>query len=144
MGEIIIPTRYKNKISQNLSYPVGAKEVSEALVSVPQFSELELRFFSYRFYPYWKRGNYEFLGVQFSTPVLHDGWSEWQIEVQPVPRVLRHRFHQYILEIALPQMAKWLVERAGAEQGQGVAFSYDEKSDEFITRSFESLQPLRI
>jgi hypothetical protein len=42
MDELIIPTRFKKKIPQKLSYPVGAKEVSDARISVPQFGELGL------------------------------------------------------------------------------------------------------
>ena len=111
MDELIIPTRFKKKIPQKLSYPVGAKEVSDALISVPQFGELGLCFS----YSGWK---HQFLEVRFWSPPMHEGWSEWQIEVGPVPRLVRHRFHEYIVETALPRMAAWLVEHAGLAQGQ--------------------------
>ena len=40
----LIPTRSKGKISQLLSYPIGAERVSSALASVPQYKELVLHF----------------------------------------------------------------------------------------------------
>src|SRR5271163_3330248 len=96
--QLIIPTRFKGKVSQNLSYPAGAKEVSEALISVPQFSELQLSFWTFQFRHEWPRGDYVFL--EFGPTSL---WpTHWLIEVKPVPRVMRHRFHQYIAETALP------------------------------------------
>lgn len=112
---VIIPTRLKAKISQNLSYPVGAKEVSDALISVPQFSELQLCFWTYQFHHEWRRGNYDFLRLGSAS----FGEAEWEVRVHPVPRLVRYGFHQYIVETALPQMAKRLVERAGKELGQG-------------------------
>jgi hypothetical protein len=71
------------------------------------------------------------------------GW--WQIVVQPVPRVLRHRFRQYIIETALAQIAHWLNERAQLKQrGNDVlTFFYDEKSEEFTPRQRTHLEPLR-
>lgn len=87
----------------------------------------------------------EFLEVRFWSPPMHEGWSEWQIEVGPVPRLVRHRFHEYIVETALPRMAAWLVEHAGLAQGQRGALQlfYDERGDEFLARSSTDLQPLR-
>ncbi|MGH1365626.1 MAG: hypothetical protein ACRBF0_18835 [Calditrichia bacterium] len=43
---MLIPTSYKAKISRELSYPVGAKMVSEGLNGCPQFEELELWFWA--------------------------------------------------------------------------------------------------
>jgi len=40
----MIPTRYKQKLPKDLSYPLGAKEVSQALAAVPQFDSLILMF----------------------------------------------------------------------------------------------------
>jgi hypothetical protein len=59
---------------------------------------------------------------------------------------MRHRFHEYIVGTALPQMAKWLVENAGTVEGQAasLAFFYDEEKDEFVGKSLARLQPLRI
>jgi hypothetical protein len=36
----------------------------------------------------------------------------WEIIVQPVPRLIRNRIKQYILNSALPQILRWLAERA--------------------------------
>jgi len=140
--KLIIPTLHKEKISQSLSYPVGAKDVSEALVSVPQFGDLQLNFWTYQFRNRWPSGDYVFLRVG-AAPFRQ---TQGEIEVQPVPRVMRHRFHEYIVGTALAQMAKWLVEGAAVAPGQegSLVFSYDEKGDEFITQSFASRQSLRI
>ena len=40
----MIPTRYKSKLPGDLSYPLGAQAVSEALAGVPQFDALTLTF----------------------------------------------------------------------------------------------------
>jgi len=42
--EQIIPTQHKSKIPHTLSYPIGAKAISEALWGVPQFPELTVHF----------------------------------------------------------------------------------------------------
>jgi hypothetical protein len=70
--------------------------------------------------------------------------SRWEVIVQPVPRILRHRINQYILETALPQVARWLDERANLVQ-RGcdlLAFFYDEKTEEFISRPLTRLEPV--
>ena len=41
---IIIPTRFKAKISHELSFPIGAEKISIALASVPQLAQLVLHF----------------------------------------------------------------------------------------------------
>jgi hypothetical protein len=148
--QVIIPTRYKSKIAQYLSYPIGAEQISAALAAAPQFGELELCFCSNQFNREWRRGNYQFLRAwHYKSHGLINpsvrARSDWEINVQPVPRILRHRIHQYIVETALPQMAHWLVELSKLQQGGGASltFMYDEKGEEFITRRFTGLAPLR-
>jgi hypothetical protein len=152
----IVPTASKAKISHHLSYPVGAEAVSLALASAVQLPELKLRFYSR--YDLWLRsGHYEFLRVEYLNnarpaqefPILwlhgRPPQYRWEIVVQPVPRLVRHRIKQYILESALREISGWLFDRAKlAQQGSDIlAFFYDEKVEEFQTRPLTRLEPLR-
>ena len=153
---ILIPTLSKTKISRNLSYPIGAEHISAALASTVQLPRLKLHFYS-GFDIGLRRGHYEFLRVEYlnsASPAekwpISSLWKrppqwQWEIVVQPVPRVFRHRIKQYILDAALHQIADWLVERVQLTQhGSDIlAFFYDEKSDEFIARPLTQLEPLR-
>jgi hypothetical protein len=155
--QIVIPTLSKAKISRYLSYPIGAEHISEALASVPQFAELKLLFYSSKFHTPLRRGDYEFLRVEYlNNTKSGEKWpianlygrppqGRWEIAVQPVPRVLRHRIKQYILDSALPQVRHWLVERAQlVQQGSDLlAFFYDEKIEECVLRHATNLEPVR-
>ena len=95
--ERMIPTRYKDKIPHTLSYPVGAKVISEALTGVPQFAELTVAF---RFWNQLARHHgtatpYRVVEAQFSGPHRHFSSSKqmegfhcprWTISVDAVPR----------------------------------------------------------
>jgi len=119
-----VPTASKAKISHHLSYPIGAEAVSLALASAAQSPELKLRFYFWS--DLWLRsGHYEFLRVEYlnnATPAeefpmlrLHKRPPQyrWEIVVQPVPRLVRHRIKQYILESALPAaQTRYLLIRA--------------------------------
>lgn len=152
----IIPTLSRAKISHHLSYPIGAAAASMALASVAQLPELKLHFY------FWsdnalRRGHYEFLRVEYLNNASHaEEWPiwhlykrppqfRWEIVVQPVPRVNRHRINEYILEKALPQVGSWLSERTGlSQQGSDMlTFFYDEKVEGFESRPLTRLEPLR-
>jgi len=153
---IIIPTSSKTKISRSLSYPIGAKHVSVALASTVQIPELKLHFYS-GFDIGLRKGHYEFLRVEYLNNARPaEKWpvtslykrppqSRWEIVVQPVPRVIRHRIRRYTLDHALAQIKHWLDQRAQlAQQGNDIlTFFYDEKSEEFIARQLTRLEPLR-
>jgi hypothetical protein len=91
-----------------------------ALAAAPQLPELILHFRSDR----WNQvrfGHYPFLSVTYSgknwgyNPVALSGVpliNKWEIEVNPVPRTVRHRIQHYILDSALPQIRQWLDQRA--------------------------------
>jgi hypothetical protein len=154
--QFIIPTLWRAKISRNFSYPIGAKLVSEALASTVQLPELKLHFYS-GFGIGLRSGHYEFLRVEYLNNARPaEKWPisnlygrppqwQWEIVVQPVPRVLRHRIKQYILKTALPQITHWLGERTRLnQQGSDIlAFFYDEKTEEFTPRPLIHLEPLR-
>src|SRR5947208_8762435 len=93
--QFVIPTASRVKISQKLSYPVGAERVSVALASVPQLAELKLHFYS-GFDVQLRSGHYEFLRVEYLNSARpSEEWpisslykraeqSRWEIVVQPV------------------------------------------------------------
>ncbi len=152
-----IPTISKTRISRHLSYPIGAEPLSESLALVPQFGELRVLFYSSKYHTPLRSKEYEFLRVEYLNgaksqeqwPIMNL-WGRplqgrWEIAVQPVPRVLRHRIKQYILDSALPQMRNWLVERAqSVQRGSDIlAFLYSEETEECIPRYIANLEPLR-
>ncbi|MGA1982602.1 MAG: hypothetical protein ABSG84_09010 [Acidobacteriaceae bacterium] len=153
---VVIPTMSKVKISKDLSYPIGAEAISRAVEGVRQFPLLRLRFH------YWsdnsfRRGEYEFLRVEYLdgvTPPYHPPVTplyqrppqyRWEIVVQPVPRVHRHRIKTYIVESALGAVREWLLQRDDFVQNGSdiLAFFYEEKLDEFKTYRVENLEPVR-
>jgi hypothetical protein len=151
----VIPTMSKAKISHLLSYPVGAEMVTRALDGVPQMNQLALQFY------HWtdnalRRGNYEFLRVEYlkgvapaeeypiflyrRPPLVQ---YQWEILVQPVPRIKRHNIRTYIGETALAAIKNWLMERAElkARGSTVLAFFFDEEKDEITMHQIERLEP---
>jgi len=154
--EFVIPTFSKTRISQSLSYPIGAELITQALAAVPQLSALRLRFFNSRFDHAFRRGHYEFLRVEYLNDArpVHEWplylWSrpqqsKWEVLVQPVPRRVRHAVRLFIVDSAFPQVAEWLLERAQlCQRGNDVlAFFYDEQSEECIARRLTRLEPIQ-
>jgi hypothetical protein len=97
---VTIPTRIKDKISHELSFPIGAERVSIALASVKQLPQLVLDFCSDRFGQV-RLGHEAFLSVRYSgrekpvNPISsYSGVAfnnKWGIVVRPVSRTFRHR-----------------------------------------------------
>ena len=148
---VIIPTRSKRKISHELSFPIGAEQISIALAAVEQLPELVLDFSS-DYFNRVRSGHYPFLRVMHSggekpvnpisgVPLV----SEWEIAVWPVPRVLRHRIRQYILDTGLPQIRQWLDQRVHlAHSGnESLIFFFDETKEEFVLEQDARVQPIR-
>jgi len=152
---IIIPTRYKAKISHDLSFPVGAEKISKALSDTPQIRELILHFNSDRWHQVaYKR--YACIGVMHSSrrAAMADMhldaagvplFSEWEIDVHPVPRICRHRIQRYIVDHALTEMRDWLRKRAEIPLlgEESLKFFFDEERDEFSSEVNEQLHPQR-
>lgn len=120
---VVIPTVSKTKISRDLSYPVGAESISKSLWDTFQISLLRLQFY-FMFDHDLRRGRYEFLRVEYlnnaqpaeNYPVkllyLRPPQYRWEIVVQPVPRIYKHRIKQYIMDSALAEIKEWLEQRA--------------------------------
>lgn len=153
--EKIIPTRYKSRIPHTHSYPVGAKDISDALRGVPQYSELSVHF------SFWNRlarnhgtaTPYYVIDVLYSGPTRafsgsrtieeQSGDPRWLVTVHAVPRSLRRAIHAKVLAEALPAIRSWLVANlhsTNREGRHGVTFSLDELKNELIVE--ETASPL--
>jgi hypothetical protein len=159
---VIIPTLSRSKIPRNLSYPIGAEAISEVLGPVPQFSDLKVIFFLSKFDVSVRSGRYaqpcyEFIRVEYlkdakpgekwpiKSPYGRPPRNQWEIVVQPVPRILRHRITKYTIESALPMIRDWLMDRSQLMQSGSelLAFFYDEGLEEFVPRKLSGLEPTR-
>src|SRR5450755_3121387 len=138
----IIPTAMRSKIPHTLSYPVGAKIISEGLVGVPQFSDLTVEFW------FWNQlarhhgttTPYRVIQAQYSGPLRFFSASKrmetqgyyrprWKVSVDAVPRVLRNPIKNKIVAEALPALKSWLVANPHSterEGGHGLVFTFDE------------------
>jgi hypothetical protein len=126
MDNELIPTKWKDDLPKQLSYPIGAELVSQYLKGIPQYAELELRF-SFHTGDLHSILNAEIIEVMdamyrkiekslsFSRSPEDNKWLNpyWAISVYPVPSHLRHRIRQACIDIGLPKMREWLnTERA--------------------------------
>ncbi len=152
----IIPTASKAKIHNRLSCPIGAEQISKALAATVQFSSIQLRFHA-------SLGDglsifKEFLRVEYLNDVqAPQQWpifplyprpdqSRWELVVQPVRRSFRHEVKDYILSVALPDIDRWLIERAELNQkGSDILafFSDDSSANGFARHHLTRLEPLR-
>lgn len=152
----IIPTGHRAKIPKALSYPLGAKIISEALAGVPQFNYLNVNF------RYWNRlarhhGTeipYQVMEARYTGPLRFFSASKsmfeqgyysptWEITVFAVPRSLRHLLQSKLVTEALPSIRAWLttnphsVEREG---GHSLMFSFDEMKDELTSNEESTIE----
>lgn len=152
--ERIIPTRMKRKIAHDLSYPLGAEVISQALAESAQFEDLSIHFLT----DPWvvARQNTERLLFsckhssraaelprnwtdEFGVPLF----SEWQVNVYAVPKEMRHRVRTFLTADALPKVGTWL-ERQAQTQMEGeqvIEFFLDTRKDEFASRERDTPRP---
>ena len=142
----MIPTGYKIKIPKTLSYPLGAKAISEALEGVPQIGSLlvDFYFWNYEPVPLLRHRPYYVLSASYSDALLNPLYrkfyvlsgqfeSGWRITVGTVPRHLRHAIQLKLLAEALPRVKHWLVanhDASGRAGGLSLMFQFDELSNE--------------
>jgi hypothetical protein len=131
----------KNRISHTLSYPVTAKEISEALADVPQASHLSIRFSHYQ--RMRDRGRpYAVLSVHYSFNVFNSALErDWFVEVRAVQRKLRHAVNELLKEQAFPAMREWLVQRgnlSGKHGGQSLSAIFSELDQSLRLEHFQS------
>ncbi len=152
----IIPTGYKSKLPQTLSYPIGAEILSAAFGGVPQFDSLSVDFSFYsqlqpdilEKYPvlelrYWRGAK----SIHTRAVELHDGAirKTWSIKIHPVPRVRRHLVRTQLTEAALPAARAWL-DRNAASDGEGslkLVYSFDEETQLLTASETSHLGPER-
>lgn len=123
----MIPTRYRWRISRDLAFPLGAKQISEALEGVPQYASLSIRFSCHvnlktasRIREILDSG--ERLGVlearyrhvrpnrSASRELIETGWYEetWDLSVHPVPRERKFATRTLLLTTGLQKIRTWL------------------------------------
>jgi hypothetical protein len=103
---MIIPTRYKVRLSREFSYPIGAEALSEQLAGVPHFDDFQISFsdlvsaWKSKFQKMIAEGaDYEIVSVRF--------WSPFEISVYPVQRTLKHAAQEALVSHGLPQLRAW-------------------------------------
>lgn len=111
----LIPTVCRQKLSRELSYPLGAELLSEALAGMPQYTDLCIEF-----YGQWngtpaqvrrlaREGQpLAVLKASYIDFTRLTGEERWKLQVYPVPREYKSRAKQALLEHALPQVRNWL------------------------------------
>ncbi len=114
------PTRYKEKLPESLSHPVGAKRISDTLNGVPQALEIAFRI-PRRLREIWeKEKSYPVLEIQYWRN-LRDPlpFPEWEIYVHPVPRYLKYRISELLISEGLPRIRSWLISPSRPKSNEG-------------------------
>lgn len=123
----MIPTQYKAKLGRELSYPLGAMEITEALAGAPHVEDLSLGFYREAVRPASEFrqildeerpyavvvGEYRPrrpLGYSGSHYLAEAGFydEKWELHVYPVLREARHAAHRLLIEQGLPAISRWL------------------------------------
>ncbi len=117
----VIPTRYKARLHQELSYPVGAEALSEGLQEVPQIANLSISFTSpslahpmeanspYRVLV--AEYNYQPVSLSSSKQFIEDGWynENWGLTVFAVRRQVKSLVKTLLAQDGLPRVKNWLL-----------------------------------
>jgi hypothetical protein len=155
--QVLIPTLSKSTLTDDLAYPVEAGSISQALATTSLPPDLNLRFF-FGSDSNLRHGCYEFIRVEY----LNDEFpaakypisclrsrppqSRWEIVVQPVPYMYRNEINHYIVNVALPQIERWLSRRARLDQegSEILSFFFNEREHSFSSETVSRLAPQRI
>jgi hypothetical protein len=142
----MIPTRHKTKIASTHSYPLGANAISDALIGVPQRELLKINF------GFWKGfakdrvvgAPYRVLSAWYSGSTF-TFWSlaGWTIEVDAVPRPLKHVIQGKLIADALPKIREWLISNDHSSEREGghyLTFYFDELKNEVTAQETSSPQ----
>lgn len=150
----MIPTRLKAKLPRHLSYPIGAKAISEALADAPHVGPLSVTFWDQAVWPasefrrlLSERLPYKIMeavyqpaskpGISASHSMIERGWyyEKWELRVYSVLSEFRHAANRLLREQGLPAVALWLKssDRAGwVERCQRVDLVFN-PTDESLT-----------
>jgi hypothetical protein len=120
----MIPHRYKPKLPNYLSYPIGFEAISGALKHIPMFDEIELTFSIYN-----SEGATSFRETVKSKkphvlvsatfirwdkrPSIGDEWEaylrgKWELRIYPCGRESRAIAKTALIRDGLPEIARWL------------------------------------
>ena len=150
----MIPTSYKLELSSLLSYPLGAKNVSDALDGVPQFDALSIVFTPGQDNPHRVESPFLVLRVNYSNRVpghsaskdmVEKGWYDpkWEINIGAVPRPLRNAVKTALLAEALPRVRQWLLDHADTTGREGYAWvrvHYDAEGERLTYKTASRLR----
>lgn len=123
----MIPTIFRVKLPRDLSYPIGARAISQALSDAPHldslsvmFSDAPVRRKSEFRRLLTERSPYRIMAAEF-RPARRPGFvgshdmlewglydESWQLTVYPVLSELRQPANRLLRERALPLIARWL------------------------------------
>ena len=105
----------KDKLPQGMSYPIGAEILSNALVGVPQYEELEISFWfrdEYRASSYNRKikEKGEIIVLNTSYPFN----DRWMIQIISVPSTHKKQVSEQLIAQVLPELRQRLI-KAGSD-----------------------------
>ena len=125
----MIPTDYKSALPKSLSYPLGAKAISEAMADAPHVKDFTLSFYSTAIHPAAEFRRvvreslpYRILEVEYKPErgigYVAPQWAiergdygpKWHLWVFAVLRERRHAAGELLRERGLPTIVEWLRE----------------------------------
>lgn len=120
-GFRLIPTDIRYRISKELSFPIGAELVSEALNGVPGYDRLILSFWAVldRATPPRVR---EIL--QDDRPLVILDVFGHHISVKPVPKENKWVVKNVLYELGLPRLRQWFIDYEAWSKGEPDLFLY--------------------
>lgn len=132
----MIPTRRRVPIPHKMSYALGAGAISRGLEGVPQYADLALWFLGLpQARPHDRLKPYEVIRLEHCFVCREPFQWEWTIIVRPVPRALKPRIGEKILQQALPLMRERLEAASSQSRRDGtytLEFLFDELRDELV------------
>ena len=130
---MIFPTRFKGKISADLSYPVGAELISSELANMPQAGHIDITF--RRKYQRLKTRGEPYPIFAVSYVGARADRSAWGIEVGPVSRILKPKVREALTHECFPIIRRWLGKYAGVDSRYGthsLSVILDETGETFL------------
>ncbi len=124
----LIPTLHKDKLPKGFSYPVGAKEISDAMTNAPQYALMRLVFHDRD--TFWAsefkeriRNNkvVKVIEIEYIRSHAYTGAPKhfvesghfepkWTVSVYALPTEYRHDVNMAIKNFAIPIYVSWLHE----------------------------------
>lgn len=120
----LIPTRYKENLPKDISYPIGAELISQILFGIPQYNDINLSFF------FWGGAEYQrileadilyFFEASYSKSDKsvsntkkreETEWvkPKWEIYVSPVPSKIWRAVKEVCINEGLPMVKEWFIQ----------------------------------